>query len=72
MRLGLSRTRNRSLKGVGIFFTLFFLIFLCYNSGKFQNVFSGYQKMLLEYRNVAFLVLAVIIYQIRKDFRLQK
>ena len=27
MRLGLSRTRNRNLKGVGIFFTLFFLIF---------------------------------------------
>lgn len=46
MRLGLSRTRNRSLKGVGIFFTLFFLIFLIW------LVFTKLQPSFIEYANV--------------------
>ena len=46
MRLGLSRTRNRSLKGVGIFFTLFFLIFLIW------LVFTKLQPSFIEYAKV--------------------
>ena len=45
MRLGLSRTRNRSLKGVGIFFTLFFLIFLIW------LIFTKLQPSFIEYAN---------------------
>lgn len=46
MRLGLSRTRNRNLKGVGIFFTLFFLIFLiCLVFTKLQPSFIEYAKV---------------------------
>lgn len=46
MRLGLSRTKNRSLKGVGIFFTLFFLIFLIW------LVFTKLQPSFIEYAKV--------------------
>ena len=46
MRLGLSRTRNRSLKGVGIFFTLFFLIFLRW------LIFTKLQPSFIEYAKV--------------------
>lgn len=46
MRLGLSRTRNRSLKGVGIFFTLFFLIFLMW------LIFTKLQPSFIEYAKV--------------------
>ena len=46
MRLGLSRTRNRSLKGVGIFFTLFFLIFLIW------LIFTKLQPSVIEYAKV--------------------
>lgn len=46
MRLGLSRTRNRSLKGVGIFFTLFFLILLIW------LVFTKLQPSFIEYAKV--------------------
>ena len=46
MRLGLSRTRNRSLKGVGIFFTLFFLILLIW------LVFAKLQPSFIEYAKV--------------------
>lgn len=46
MRLGLSRTRNRSLKGVGIFFTLFFLIFIIW------LVFTKLQPSFIEYAKV--------------------
>lgn len=46
MRLGLSRTRNRSLKGVGIFFTLFFLIFLIW------LIFTKLQPSFIEYSKV--------------------
>ena len=46
MRLGLSRTRNRSLKGVGIFFTLFFLIFLLW------LIFTKLQPSFIEYAKV--------------------
>lgn len=46
MRLGLSRTRNRSLKGVGIFFTLFFLIFLIW------LIFTKLQPSFIEYAKV--------------------
>ena len=46
MRLGLSRTRNRSLKGVGIFFTLFFLIFLKW------LIFTKLQPSFIEYAKV--------------------
>lgn len=46
MRLGLSRTRNRSLKGVGIFFTLFFLIFLIW------LIFTQLQPFFIEYAKV--------------------
>lgn len=46
MRLGLSRTRNRSLKGVGIFFTLFFLIFLIW------LIFTKLQPFFIEYTKV--------------------
>ena len=46
MRLGLSRTRNRSLKGVGIFFTLFFLIFLIW------LIFTKLQPFFIEYAKV--------------------
>ena len=46
MRLGLSRTRNRNLKGVGIFFTLFFLIFLIW------LVFTKLQPSFIEYAKV--------------------
>ena len=46
MRLGLSRTRNRSLKGVGIFFTLFFLIFLIW------LIFTKLQPSFIEYATV--------------------
>ena len=46
MRLGLSRTRNRSLKGVGIFFTLFFLIFLIW------IIFTKLQPSFIEYAKV--------------------
>ena len=46
MRLGLSRTRNRSLQGVGIFFTLFFLIFLIW------LVFTKLQPSFIEYAKV--------------------
>lgn len=46
MRLGLSRTRNRNLKGVGIFFTLFFLIFLIW------LIFTKLQQSFIEYAKV--------------------
>lgn len=46
MRLGLSRTRNRNLKGVGIFFTLFFLILLIW------LVFAKLQPSFIEYAKV--------------------
>lgn len=46
MSLGLSRTRNRSLKGVGIFFTLFFLIFLIW------LIFTKLQPSFIEYAKV--------------------
>ena len=46
MRLGLSRTRNRNLKGVGIFFTLFFLIFLIW------LIFTQLQPFFIEYAKV--------------------
>ena len=46
MRLGLSRTRNRSLKGVGIFFTLFFLIFLIW------LIYTKLQPSFIEYAKV--------------------
>lgn len=46
MRLGLSRTRNRSIKGVGIFFTLFFLVMLIW------FVFSKLQPSFIEYAKV--------------------
>ena len=46
MRLGLSRTRNRNLKGVGIFFTLFFLIFLIW------FIFTKLQPSFIEYAKV--------------------
>lgn len=46
MRLGLSRTRNRSLKGVGIFFSLFFLIFLIW------LIFTKLQPFFIEYAKV--------------------
>ena len=46
MRLGLSRTRNRSLKGVGIFFTLFFLFFLI------SLIFTKLQPSFIEYAKV--------------------
>lgn len=46
MRLGLSRTRNRNLKGVGIFFTLFFLIFLIW------LIFTKLQPSFIEYTKV--------------------
>lgn len=46
MRLGLSRTKNRSLKGVGIFFTLFFLIFLIW------LIFTKLQPSFIEYAKV--------------------
>ena len=46
MRLGLSRTRNRSLKGGGIFFTLFFLIFLIW------LIFTKLQPSFIEYAKV--------------------
>ena len=46
MRLGLSRTRNRSLKGVGIFFTLFFLIFLIW------LIFTKLHPSFIEYAKV--------------------
>lgn len=46
MRLGLSRTKNRSLKGVGIFFTLFFLIFLIW------IIFTKLQPSFIEYAKV--------------------
>ena len=46
MRLGLSRTRNRSLKGVGISFTLFFLIFLIW------LIFTKLQPSFIEYAKV--------------------
>lgn len=46
MRLGLSRTRNRNLKGVGIFFTLFFLILLI------LLVFAKLQPSFIEYAKV--------------------
>ena len=46
MRLGLSRTRNRSSKGVGIFFTLFFLIFLIW------LIFTKLQPSFIEYAKV--------------------
>ena len=46
MRLGLSRTRTRSLKGVGIFFTLFFLIFLIW------LIFTKLQPSFIEYAKV--------------------
>ena len=46
MRLGLSRTRNRSLKGVGIFFTLFFLIFIIW------LIFTKLQPSFIEYAKV--------------------
>lgn len=46
MRLGLSRTRNRSLKGVGIFFTLFFWIFLIW------LIFTKLQPSFIEYAKV--------------------
>ena len=46
MRLGLSRTRNRSLEGVGIFFTLFFLIFLIW------LIFTKLQPSFIEYAKV--------------------
>ena len=46
MRLGLSRTRNRSFKGVGIFFTLFFLIFLIW------LIFTKLQPSFIEYAKV--------------------
>ena len=46
MRLGLSRTRNRSLKGVGIYFTLFFLIFLIW------LIFTKLQPSFIEYAKV--------------------
>lgn len=46
MRLGLYRTRNRSLKGVGIFFTLFFLIFLIW------LIFTKLQPSFIEYAKV--------------------
>lgn len=46
MRLGLSRTRNRNLKGVGIFFTLFFLIlFIWLVFAKLQPSFIEYAKV---------------------------
>ena len=46
MRLGLSPTKNRSLKGVGIFFTLFFLIFLIW------LIFTKLQPSFIEYAKV--------------------
>ena len=46
MRLGLSRTRNRNLKGVGIFFTLFFLVFLIW------LIFTKLQPSFIEYAKV--------------------
>ena len=46
MRLGLSRTRKTSLKGVGIFFTLFFLIFLIW------LIFTKLQPSFIEYAKV--------------------
>ena len=46
MRLGLSRARNRSLKGVGIFFTLLFLIFLIW------LIFTKLQPSFIEYAKV--------------------
>ena len=46
MRLGLSRTRNRSLKGLVIFFTLFFLIFLIW------LIFTKLQPSFIEYAKV--------------------
>ena len=46
MRLGLSRTRNISLKGVGIFFTLFFVIFLIW------LIFTKLQPSFIEYAKV--------------------
>lgn len=46
MRLGLSRTRNRNLKGVGIFFTLFFFIFFIW------LVFTKLQPSFIEYAKV--------------------
>lgn len=46
MRLGLSRTRNRNLKIVGIFFTLFFLIFLIW------LIFTKLQPSFIEYAKV--------------------
>lgn len=46
MRLGLSRTRNRNLKGVGIFFTLFFLILLIW------LIFAKLQPSFIEYAKV--------------------
>ena len=46
MRLGLSRTRNRSLKWVGIIFTMFFLIFLIW------LIFTKLQPSFIEYAKV--------------------
>lgn len=46
MRLGLSRTRNKYFKGVGIFFTLLFLVLLIW------IVFSKLQPSFIEYAKV--------------------
>ena len=46
MRLGLSRTRNRNLKGVGIFFTLFFFFFFIW------HIFTQLQPFFIEYAKV--------------------
>ena len=46
MRLGLSRTKNRSLKGVGIFFTLIFFDFLIW------LIFTKLQPSFIEYAKV--------------------
>lgn len=46
MRLGLSRNRNRSLKSVGIFFTLLFLVLVIW------VVFSKLQPSFIEYAKV--------------------
>ena len=55
MRLGLSRTRNRSLKGVGIFFTLFFLIFLIW------LIFTKLQPSFIEYAKVYSINIANVV-----------
>ena len=46
MRLGLSRTRNRSLKGVGIFYTQLFMIILIW------LIFTKLQPSFIEYAKV--------------------